>query len=141
VSAFCDRADLDEVSRASVSLAVETAQHVEGLGHDRELAESGVTGVLGEAVDRSPGCFAGSAQATVELRDEALRTSFARTFYNDTVRDALTIRDRRIVRWLHLAGTAPHPVYFEMDDEPLPEPPVSTRTADSKLRRGPTIDW
>ena len=54
-----------------------------------------------------------------ELHDEALRATFARRFYNDTVRDALVVRDRRVVRWLRLAGSAPHPAYFEMDDEEL----------------------
>jgi hypothetical protein len=49
----------------------------------------------------------------------------ARRFYNDTVRDALVVRDKRVVRWLGLAGHAPHPAYFEMDDEELPAPQIS----------------
>jgi hypothetical protein len=56
------------------------------------------------------------------MHDEALRATFARRFHNDAVRDALVVRDRRLVRWLRLAGSAPHPAYFEMDDEELPSP-------------------
>jgi hypothetical protein len=139
VASFADVADVDEVSQAALAAAVETAQHVRGLGHDRELVESGVTRVLGDAVDRSPTCFTVPSKAAMELHDEALRTSFARTFYNDTVRDALVIRDRRVVRWLRLSGHAPHPAYFEMDDEELPTPRIVVPSTDSKLRRGPTI--
>jgi hypothetical protein len=61
----------------------------------------------------------------VDVHDDALRASIARRFYNDTVRDALVVRDRRVVRWLALAGRAPHPAYFEMDDEELPTPGIS----------------
>jgi hypothetical protein len=61
----------------------------------------------------------------VDVHDDALRASIARRFYNDTVRDALVVRDRRVVRWLALAGHAPHPAYFEMDDEELPTPGIS----------------
>jgi hypothetical protein len=49
------------------------------------------------------------------------------------VRDALVIRDRRVVRWLRLAGRAPHPAYFEMDDEELPVSRISVAS-------GPTIE-
>lgn len=131
VSRFCGLVDLDEISRAALLSAVDTAQRVDGLGHERELVESGVTRVLGEAVDRAPLCFTTPSRAAAELHDEALRASFARTFYNDTVRDALAIRDRRVVRWLRLSGTAPHPAYFEMDDEELPGPRIAVSSADS----------
>ena len=33
----------------------------------------------------------------------------ARRFYNEAVRSTQGLRDRRLVRWLHLAGTAPLP--------------------------------
>lgn len=131
VVTFCGLVDLDEISRAALGAAVETACRVAGLGHDRELVESGVTRVLGDAVDRSPACFTDPSQAAAALHDEALRTSFARTFYNDTVRDALVIRDRRVVRWLRLSGHAPLPSYFEMDDEELPAPQIAAPSANS----------
>jgi hypothetical protein len=47
------------------------------------------------------------------------RTSFARRFHNDTVRDALVVRRRRVVRLFRLAGSARMPSFFEMDDTVL----------------------
>lgn len=93
-----------------------------GLGHDREVAENAVSRLLGEIADHHPALFAEPDEPAVEVHDEALRASIARRFYNDTVRDALVVRDKRVVRWLGLAGHAPHPAYFEMDDEELPAP-------------------
>lgn len=47
----------------------------------------------------------------------------ARRVHNDAVRDTLGLRSRRLVRWFHLAGTAPTPGYFEIAD-----PPESSQT-------------
>jgi hypothetical protein len=91
-----------------------------GLGHDREVAENALSRALMEAAAAAPALFDAPAPVTVEMHDEALRATFARRFYNDTVRDALVVRDRPTVRWLRLAGSAPHPAYFEMDDDELP---------------------
>jgi hypothetical protein len=104
-----------------------------GLGHEREVVENAVTRALLNAVLNSPESFSEPSRAATELHDEALRASFARRFYNDTVRDALIVRDRRVVRWLRLAGRAPHPAYFEMDDEELPVTRISVAS-------GPTIE-
>jgi hypothetical protein len=116
-----------------LATAASDASVVRGLGHDREVVENGVTRALRHAVATSPESFAEPSRAATEMHDEALRASFARRFYNDTVRDALVVRERRVVRWLHLAGHAPHPGYFEMDDEELPVPRISVAS-------GPTIE-
>ena len=42
----------------------------------------------------------------------------ARRFHNDAVRAARALRRHRTVRWFRLAGHAPFPLAFEMDDEP-----------------------
>ena len=42
----------------------------------------------------------------------------ARRFHNDAVRAARAVRRHRKVRWFRLAGHAPFPLAFEMDDEP-----------------------
>src|SRR6266545_93850 len=42
----------------------------------------------------------------------------ARNFYNDAVAATLAARRRRLVRLLRLAGGAPAPVFFEIDDAP-----------------------
>lgn len=49
-----------------------------------------------------------------ELADAEARVLLARRFHNDAVRDTLALRERRPVRWLRLAGTAPLPGYFEI---------------------------
>ncbi|MVU77734.1 NUDIX domain-containing protein [Nocardia sp. ET3-3] len=53
-------------------------------------------------------------QLVAELADAEARVLIARRFHNDAVRDTLALRTRRLVRWVHLAGTAPLPTYFEI---------------------------
>jgi hypothetical protein len=75
------------------------------LDHDREAAESALSRALDGVGDIDP-----------TLADLAVRAAIARRFHNDTVRDALVVRQRRIVRWFRLAGSARMPTFFEMDD-------------------------
>ena len=49
-----------------------------------------------------------------ELADAEARVLLARRFHNDAVRDTLALRERTLVRWLHLGGTAAMPTYFEI---------------------------
>ena len=49
-----------------------------------------------------------------ELADAETRVLLARRFHNDAVRDTLSLRERRAVRWLKLGGTAALPSYFEI---------------------------
>jgi hypothetical protein len=132
-AAFGSVVPLDPAIAVGLASAASEASLVTGLGHDREVAENAVTRVLSRAVASTPESFTDPSHAATEMHDEALRASFARRFYNDTVRDALVIRDRRVVRWLRLAGRAPHPAYFEMDDEELPVSRISVAS-------GPTIE-
>ena len=89
--------DLTEAATAALATS--------GLGHDREAVESALSRVLQS-----------SADVDGALADAMTRAVFARRFHNDAVRDALTVRRRRIVRWFHLAGTARLPSFFEMDE-------------------------
>jgi hypothetical protein len=113
----------------AITATAHAAAFLPGLGHDREVAETAVTRALAQAVTGSPAAFSVPSDTATEMHDEALRATFARRFYNDTVRDALVVRDRRVVRWLRLAGHAPHPTYFEMDDEELPLTRISVASA------------
>lgn len=65
-----------------------------------------------------------------ELGDAEARVLIARRFHNDSVRNIRTLRGRRLVRWLRLAGTAPWPTYFELSEhsnlEELAAPPNRT---------------
>ena len=97
---------------ADLADAARTALQVSGLGHDREAAESALSRAL-VAANGDAGLV------DPNLVDSVTRTGFARRFRNDAVRDALTVRRRRIVRWFHLAGTAPLPSFFEMDEAAL----------------------
>ena len=49
-----------------------------------------------------------------ELADAEARVLLARRFHNDAVRDTVALRERPLVRALHLGGTAPMPSYFEI---------------------------
>ncbi|MCX4961673.1 hypothetical protein [Streptomyces virginiae] len=60
----------------------------------------------------------GGAEATEELAAAVRRVPMARRFLNDSVRAARALRRHRKVRWFRLAGHAPFPLAFEMDDEP-----------------------
>jgi len=51
-----------------------------------------------------------------ELADAEQMLALARRVHNDAVRDTLGLRSQRLVRWLHLAGRAPLPRYFEIAD-------------------------
>ncbi|HLU60531.1 MAG TPA: NUDIX hydrolase [Pseudonocardia sp.] len=85
---------------------------------DREVAENALTRELA-AVPRGP--LPPDVRAELEEAEQLL--VIARRVYNDAVRDTRDLRSRRLVRWLHLAGTAPMPTYFEIAD---PGPGVTT---------------
>lgn len=60
----------------------------------------------------------GGAESAGELAAAVRRVPMARRFHNDSVRAARALRRHRKVRWFRLAGHAPFPLAFEMDDEP-----------------------
>jgi hypothetical protein len=91
----------------------------------REVAESELSQALRavfeenaqvEAVRAAPGGEAAAEELAAAVR----RVPMARRFHNDAVRGARALRRHRTVRWLRLAGHAPFPLAFEMDDEPPP---------------------
>ncbi|KRV50349.1 hypothetical protein AQ490_14720 [Wenjunlia vitaminophila] len=59
----------------------------------------------------------GGEEAIRELSAAVRRVPMARRFHNDSVRAARAVRRHRLVRWFRLAGYAPFPMTFEMDDE------------------------
>ncbi|MEE1929086.1 hypothetical protein V1J52_12995 [Streptomyces sp. TRM 70351] len=91
----------------------------------REVAESDLSQALRavfaeagqvDAVRAVPGGEESAAELTAAVR----RVPMARRFHNDAVRAARALRRHRTVRWFRLAGHAPFPLAFEMDDEPPP---------------------
>ncbi|MCB8903269.1 MULTISPECIES: hypothetical protein [unclassified Streptomyces] len=88
----------------------------------REVAESELSQALRvvfgepeqvELVREAPG----GDEAAEELAASVRRVPMARRFHNDAVRAARALRRHRTVRWFRLAGHAPFPLAFEMDDE------------------------
>jgi hypothetical protein len=103
-------AALDEQLRVRATAAMALgpvaadALAITGLGRDREQAESALSRAI-SSVSADPALAAANARA-----------GYARALFNDTVRDALVVRRRRIVRVFRLAGSARLPAFFEMDE-------------------------
>ncbi len=78
---------------------------------ERESAENVVGRMIAE-LDRA----ALPEPVRAELAEAQLYLALARSVHNDAVRNTLGLRSRRMVRLLHLAGTAPLPAYFDIAD-------------------------
>jgi hypothetical protein len=91
----------------------------------RELAESDLTRAL-RAVFSQPDFAAslssreGSGELLAELETTAHQVFLARTFYNGAVAATAAARGRWLARVLRLAGGAPMPEFFEIDDTLVP---------------------
>jgi hypothetical protein len=77
--------------------------------HDRERAESYLSHVLDAVRSMLPG-------SSSRLEAECARASICRRLHNDAVATAMSLRRRRTVRILKLAGRAIAPRPFEMAD-------------------------
>lgn len=109
----------------AASMVLYQAAHAARLAEDeqREVAESELSQtlrvVLGDggqlaALRAAPGGEGAVAEMSAAVR----RVPMARRFHNDAVRAARALRRHRKVRWFRLAGHAPFPLAFEMDDGP-----------------------
>ncbi|GGM24156.1 hypothetical protein ACFQBY_18935 [Promicromonospora citrea] len=96
------------------------ALQMDGLGADRERAESGLTATLREvlgAPETADELLAGSSSEVVAaLGDAWYRATLARRFHNEAVAQARRVRRLWYVRLLRLAGRAPMPRTVELDD-------------------------
>ena len=106
----------------ATSLLLAGAAHdARAAGEPNELAESDLTRAL-RAVLSQPGFRAsldsqGSAdELLAELEAAAQQVFLARKFYNDAVAATQAARRRWLARVLGLAGGAPMPAFFEIDD-------------------------
>jgi hypothetical protein len=136
------RASLDAalVRRSSVALELASSGLLDpaaslllaDLAHDarsapagRELAESDLTRAL-RAVFSQPDFAAsvhgrdGAGELLAELESTAHQVFLARKFYNGAVAATVAARRRRLARLLRLAGGAPMPEFFEIDDTLAP---------------------
>ncbi|GGO82448.1 hypothetical protein [Wenjunlia tyrosinilytica] len=109
----------------AASIVLYQAAHAARAAEDeqREVAESELSqslrAVFGEAGQvEAVGQAPGGTEAITELTAGVRRVPMARRFHNDAVRAARAVRRHRLVRYFRLAGHAPFPMTFEMDDEP-----------------------
>jgi hypothetical protein len=105
----------DVLGRAELRAAARGALDAEP--EDRELAENDLTRELRRLppVNGTP--------TLVGMVAISRRVALTRQVHNDSVRDALAVRRRRIVRLLRLTRRHPAPRYFDVDD-PMLDPDV-----------------
>jgi hypothetical protein len=109
----------------AASIVLYEAAHAARQAEDdqREVAESELSQAL-RAVFADPDTVAavreapGGTETVAELTAGVRRVPMARRFHNEAVRAARAVRRHRLVRYFRLAGHAPFPLTFEMDDEP-----------------------
>lgn len=108
------------VSDVAPVTAPAAALKMDGLGPDRERAESGLTATLREALgapDAARALLEGPSREVVQaLGDAWYRATLARRFHNEAVAQARRVRRLWYVRLFHLAGRAPMPRTVELDD-------------------------
>jgi hypothetical protein len=101
------RGELRQAARAALDASVD----------ERELAENDLTREL----RRVP--VADGVLTVAGVVETSRRVALTRQVHNDSVRDALAVRRRPLVRLLRLARRHPAPSYFDVDD-PMLDPVV-----------------
>ena len=127
VAATAPSSALSPTDRRALRAAAHAAEDADG-GEAREAAENDLV-ARRAALDTA----LLSPDLSAELADADARVVVARRIHNDAVRDTRALRGRRMVRVLHLAGTAPYPRYFEIaeagEGSPAPEAAVARDAA------------
>jgi hypothetical protein len=126
-SAASELASSGLLDPATSLLLADAARRVREVGQaERDLAESDLTralrATLGDpvfrkelAADDSPSEH-GAAELVAEVEAAAQQVFIARKFYNDLAGRTVYARRRPLARALRLAGSAPLPGFFDMDD-------------------------
>jgi hypothetical protein len=115
----------------ATSLLLAEAVHATRSGQDqrpRDLAESDLTRALRAAFGQpdfrsSLTGKEGADELLAEVEEAAHQVFLARKFYNDLVAVTRDARRRPLARLLRLAGNAPAPEFFEMDDSLIADKP------------------
>jgi hypothetical protein len=97
----------------------------------RDLAESDLTRALRAAFSQpdfrsSMSGKEGADELLAEVEEATHQVFLARKFYNDVVALTRDARRRPLARLLRLSGSAPAPVFFEMDDSLIADTPSAT---------------
>jgi hypothetical protein len=107
-------------------LLVDAAHHARAVDpEETESAESDLSQALRAVFPDADEVHALRADPDVgpllaELAGDCRKVELARRFHNDVVTSTRTLRSRRRVRWLRLAGRATEPVTVDLDDVPPP---------------------
>lgn len=115
---------LDPVSSMLISEAAEgSAANADADKVTRGLVESELSRALRAAFDDPDmaeivRAAPGGEGLLSDLETSCARVELSRRFHNDAVSACRLMRQRRSVRYLRLAGSAPEPASFEMDDTP-----------------------
>jgi hypothetical protein len=112
---------LDPASSLLLASAAHQARTAPDLSDDEHcLAESDLTAALVAALDPDDLAVAAASPDGIEMLDEldaaCRRVQLTRRFHNDAVRACRQLRRQRMVRLFRLAGHAPWPETWEMDD-------------------------
>jgi hypothetical protein len=116
---------------ATSLLLAEAAHDARAAGQPTERAESDLTRALRAALGQ-PGFRTALAargrgdELLAELEGAAHQVFLARKFYNDAVAATRSARRRWLARILRLAGSAPMPEFFEIDDSLVVSDPDAT---------------
>lgn len=99
---------------ATDRLAAVAHDAVEAGDDGRETVENDLTRALRAVVAQAP-----AGAALDELAAAGTRVGLARSFHNSAVKDTRSLRFKRMVRALRLAGHRRMPEFFEIDDTAL----------------------
>jgi hypothetical protein len=119
---------LDPATSLLLAAAVDGTR---GGDRPRDLAESDLTRALQAAFSQpdfrsSMSGKEGADELLAEVEEASHQVFLARKFYNDVVALTRDARRRPLARLLRLSGSAPAPVFFEMDDSLIADPPSAT---------------
>lgn len=110
LQALADRSAADLGPARAARLHALAGASLAADGAAREAAENDLSRALHEIPPDVDPALLG------DLADAARRVAFARRFYNDAVRDTVSLRRRRLPRLFRLGGRRPPPAFFEIDD-------------------------
>lgn len=116
-----------------LAAAARVCQTGEGITAERAEFENALSRALREFVKVS------GASLDPELALAAHRLSLARRFYNDAVRDTISLRQRWLPRTAHLAGRAVMPTYFDIDDS-IPQAAEAGHDRNAWEADSPTVE-
>ncbi len=124
LQALVDRSGAELGTARAARLRALASASLDADASTREAAENDLSRALRDIPGDADPALLG------DLADAARRVAFARRFYNDAVRDTVSLRRGRLPRLFRLAGRRPLPAFFEIDDTvPAVRPPAHTGTA------------